>query len=389
MPLTDTKCRSLKPKSKAYKVSDSEGLYLYISPKGGKYWRMNYRYSGKHKTLAIGVYPNISLKEARQKRDQARILLSEGKDPSLEKQKAKMLTQLSSEHHFSAVATEWLEQRADTLSKEHFRQLHNMILRDINPIIGKTPISEVTAPELLLALRQIEGRGALDMARKARQCCGQIFRYAIAIGKAERDIAADLKGALKTYKTKYHAYLKEADLPEFYEKLASYDGDRLTSLALEFIALTFVRTSELRGAQWDEFDMENALWRIPAERMKMERIHVVPLSKQALATLQRLKPISTNHVFPNSRTPSKIMSENTMLYAMYRMGYHSRATVHGFRATASTILHEKGFKSDVIEMQLAHAPSNEIKAAYNHAQYLPERTEMMQWWADHLDTFKA
>jgi len=391
LPLTDTKCRTLKPTTKPFKASDGEGLYLYVTPAGSKLWRMNYRFGGKAKTLSIGVYPQISLKEARQLKDEAKASLSEGKDPSTEKQRAKLLSTLPEDETFAAVAKEWLEQRRGTLSANYFKQLESTLQDDINPTIGKIQISQVTAPELLVALRKIEERGALDIARKARQCCGQIFRYAIAIGKAERDIAADLKGALKTRKVQNRAYLSESDLPKFLQRLSGYEGDRLTALALEFIVFTFVRTKELREAPWDEFDLENALWRIPPERMKMDRQHVVPLSRQAVNTLQAVHQITGHRkfVFPNSRTPAKPMSENTMLYAMYRLGYHSRATVHGFRATASTILHEHGFNSEHIELQLAHVEGNKVKAAYNHAKYLKERTAMMQWWADHLDTLRS
>ena len=239
----------------------------------------------------------------------------------------------------------------------------------------------------MVALRTIEERGALDMARKARQCCGQIFRYAVACGKAERDITSDLRGALKTRKVQNRPYLVEGDLPEFFQKLDTYQGDTLTALALRFIVLTFVRTKELRGACWDEIDMERAEWRIPAERMKMDGVHVVPLSRQAMSVLDKLQPISGYNelVFPNANKPSKWMSENTMLYAMYRMGYHSRATVHGFRGTASTILNENNFPHDVIERQLAHVERNKVRAAYNHAEYLDQSRDMMQWWADHLE----
>ena len=391
MPLTDIKCRSLKARQKQYKAADTEGLYLLITPSSRKYWRINYRLGSKSKTLAIGVYPQVSLKEARQQRDTAHKLLAEGKDPSLEKKKAKIQQQLDTMDIFEAIAMEWLNARKENLSINHFKQLKNLLLRDINPVIGKLPMNTITAPQLLLALRKIEDRGALDMARKARQCCGQIFRYGIAIGKAERDIAHDLRGALKTRKVKNRAYLSKSELPEFFDKLQKYDGERVTALTLEFIALTFVRTKELRHAPWDEFDFETRLWRIPAERMKMDRPHLVPLSRQAMAVLEDLHRLTGHYHYlaPNSRTPSKAMSENTMLFAMYRMGYHSRATVHGFRATASTILHENGFNSDIIERQLAHVEGNKVKAAYNHAEYLNERTEMMQWWADHLDSFKA
>jgi len=390
MPLTDIACKTLKAKPKPYKASDTGGLYLQITPSGRKYWRMNYRYAEKYKTLAIGVYPDVTLKEARQKRDEAKRLLSEGKDPSTEKQRQRLKQQQSGEDRFSVLAEEWLEQRKEVLSSNHYRQLESMLQRDIYPVIGRIPIADITAADVLVALRKIEARGALDMARKARQCCGQIFRYAIALGKAERDVTADLKGALKTRRVEHRAYLKEADLPEFFQKLSDYDGDPLTALALELMVLTFVRTKELRGATWAEIDLENAVWSIPASRMKMHRPHMVPLSIQALSRLESIHELTggREHVFPNSRTPAKPMSENTLLYAMYRMGYHSRATVHGFRATASTLLHEQGVRSELIELQLAHAERNQVKAAYNHALHLSARAEMMQGWADYLDRYR-
>lgn len=390
MPLNDTQCRSFKPKKTQYKSTDGSGLYLLVKPNARKYWRMDYRYNGKSKTLAIGVYPEISLKQARNARDKARNELSQGLDPSIEKQKAKLQQQINMEDNFAAIAAEWLKPRKEVLSKNYFTQLETTLREDINPVIGNLPIRDVTAPQLLLALKRIENRGALEMARKARQCCGQIFRYAIAIGKAERDVAQDLKGALRTQKVKHRAHVKTTELSEFFGKLKVYDGELLTALCLELLVLTTVRTKELRFAPWSEFEFEDQIWRIPAERMKMDRPHIVPLSRQALSVLKRIHNLTGNYTYiaPNSRTPSKAMSENTMLYAMYRMGYHGRATVHGFRATASTILHEHGFNSDIIELQLAHVQGNKVKAAYNHAQHLRERTEMMQWWADHLDTFR-
>lgn len=236
-------------------------------------------------------------------------------------------------------------------------------------------------------LRVVEGKGALDTARRVMQACGQIFMYAIATGRAERNPVPDLRGALKTPVTKHHAYLKAVELPDFLERLEGYDGSLQTKLALRLLVLTFVRTIELRAAQWAEFDLDKGEWRIPAERMKMKEEHIVPLSRQAVAVLRELQSHSGNrqYVFPNQHNPISFMSENTMLYALYRMGYHSRTTGHGFRSTASTILNENGFIADVIERQLAHGEPNKVRAAYNHAQYLPERRKMMQWWADYLD----
>lgn len=350
---------------------------------------MNYRFADKSKTLALGVYPHISLKEAREKRDEAKKQLREGLDPSFEKKKTKIALKVSHSSDFESIVHEWFDMRREGFSKNYEKQIESLMRRDVFPFIGKRPIKDITAQELLIVLRQIESRGALDMAHRARQCCGQIFRYAIASGKAERDPTQDLKGALKTRKVINHKYLTEAELPVFFEKLSRYEGEELTALALRFIILTFVRTTELRDMPWEgELDREQKLWRIPKERMKNGMPHIVPLSRQAMNTLEDIHRITGkwDYIFPNSVNPHKCMSENTMLFAMYRMGYHSRATVHGFRATASTILYEHGFTSKVVERQLAHVERNKVKAAYNHAEYLKERRAMMQWWADHLET---
>ena len=240
---------------------------------------------------------------------------------------------------------------------------------------------------MLAALREIEKRGAIDIAHRALQTIGQIFRYAIATGGAERDISADLRGSLRTRKASHYARLEAKELPEFFLRLEEYNGDLQTKLALKLLILTFVRTGELRGAKWEEIDVEKAQWRIPAERMKMRDPHIVPLSHQAIEIIKTLEPISKHslHLFPNRNKPTNCISENTLLYAIYRLGYHNRATTHGFRATASTILNEQGFRPDVIERQLAHAERNKVRASYNHAQYLPERREMMQWWGGYLE----
>ncbi len=257
----------------------------------------------------------------------------------------------------------------------------------ILPTLGPKPVAEITAPEVLAILRPIEDKGKLETARRIVQICGQVFMYAIATGRAERNPVPDLRGAIKTPVVAHRAFIKEDELPDYLAKLDAYDGSVQTKLALRFLLLTFVRTGELRAAQWSEIHWQKAEWRIPAERMKMKELHVVPLSTQAIATLRELEKLTGNrqYVFPNQHNPDRFMSENTVLYALYRMGYHSRATGHGFRSTASTILNEHGFRSDVIERQLAHGERNEVRAAYNHAQYLAERRTMMQWWADYLD----
>jgi integrase len=387
MSLNDIKCKTLKPKEKPYKVADEKGLYLEVMPSGSKYWRLKYRFSGKENRLAIGVYPAVSLKEARDKREIAKKQLADGIDPSNQKKIDKLQKHINSENTFEAVAREWHSKQAQRLTARHSHYVLKRLEADAFPAIGFRSINQITAPELLATIQKIEKRGALDVAHRVLQTSGQVFRYAIATGRAERDISADLRGALITRKKVHNPILKENEIPEFLEKLKKYDGDLQTKLALKFLMLTFVRTTELRKARWDEFNFEAKEWHIPLERMKGEKKHIVPLSKQSLEIINHLKDINNNEmfVFPNKVNPNKTMSENTMLGAMYRMGYHSRATPHGLRGTASTILNEKGFNRDHIEIQLAHSEKDSVRASYNHAQYLPERHKMMQWWADYLD----
>lgn len=391
MSLSDAKARNSKAKTKPYKIADGDGLFLLITPSGGKYWRLRYFFGGKEKLLALGVYPEVSLADARTRRSEAHRLLASGNDPGEAKKEAKRQRLVNSTNRFDAVAREWFETRkhewADTSSRCKRIYLENHLL----PVFGPRPIAEIKAPEILELLRGIEGRGTLDTARRVMQMCGQIFLYAIATGRADRNPVPDLRGALKTPVVKHHSFLKENELPDYLRKLNVYDGSVLTKLALSLLLLTFVRTNELRGAEWTEVDWEKTVWRIPAERMKAKELHIVPLSRQAIAVLRELERYSGTQrfVFPNLHNPESFMSENTMLYALYRMGYHSRATGHGFRSTASTVLNEHGFRPDVIERQLAHTERNSVRAAYNHAQYLAERREMMQWWADYLDHIVA
>ncbi len=387
MPLTDIKCKALQPAEKTYKASDEKGLYLEVTSSGSKYWRMKYRFGGKEKRLAFGVYPEVSLKEARDKRDAARKQLQEGLDPSHEKKLSKLTKTLNAENSFENIAREWHAKQAARLTERHSDYVLRRLAADIFPHIGFRPINQITAPELLATIHKIEKRGALDIAHRALQTSSQVFRYAIATGRAERDVAADLRGALTTRKKQNYSRFEEKELPEFLQRLENYHPGTQTHLALKFIMLTFVRTKELRGAEWEEFDFKNAEWRIPAERMKMREKHIVPLAKQALKILKEVRELHNNpkFVFPSSVSPHKMMSENTMLYAMHHMGYKSKSTVHGFRGTASTILNENQFRPDVIERQLAHGERNKVRASYNHAQYLSERKEMMQWWADYLE----
>lgn len=388
--LSDAKCRNATTQAKICKLADAQGLYLWVYPDGRKYWRLRYWQLGKEKSLSLGVYPNISLKEARDRRDAERKKLNSGLDPSQERKAKKIRDKLSAENSFEAVAREWHGKHSRKWSSKYAANLLRRLELDIFPKIGSRPIGEITPPEVLSALRAIEGRGAHDLSHRVQQWCGQVFVYAIVTSRAERNPVNDLRGALTPVVRKHNAYLEADDLPEFLQKLEAYSNVQ-TRLAMKFLLLTFVRTGEMRGAKWSEFDMDKAEWRIPAERMKMREQHIVPLSKQAIKVLKELKPLTGywEHVFPNQHKPKGPMSENTVIFALYRMGYHGRLTGHGFRGTASTILNEHGFVPDVIERQLAHSERNSIRKAYNHAQYLPERRKMMQWWGDYLDKAAA
>lgn len=372
MPLSDTACRNAKPGDKPRKLTDAGNLYLLVQPTGSRLWRWNYRFDGKQKTMAFGKYPEVSLSEARSRRDEARTMLAAGLDPANPKPVDSI--------NFEEVAREWIKSRIDW-SPAHLSRIMSRIEDDLIPQFGHIAVSQLDAPTILAALRKVEARGALEVAKRLRQTIGQIMRYAIATGRASRDPAADLRGAMKpSPRVRHMAALRENDLPEFLTKLDAYDGDLRTRLAIELVMRTFVRTGEIRGARWSEIDGD--LWRIPEERMKMGREHVVPLPPQTLAVLEKLKALGDPEFVCR-------MSENTMLYAMYRMGYHSRATIHGFRSTASTILNESGlWTPDAIERQLAHVPGNVVRSAYNAAQYLPERRKMMAWWNDFLDQKK-
>jgi len=391
MSLSDAKARNAKPKAKPYKIADGEGLFLLVTPSGSKYWRLKYFFAGKEKLLALGVYPDVTLADARDRKANARKVLAAGNDPAEVKKEAKREAVLRSANAFESVAREWFEKRKHQWAASSADLALARLETHILPKLGDRPVAEINAPEVFAMLRIIEGRGTLETARRVMQMCGQIFSYAIATGRAERNPVPDLRGAIKTPVIRHHAFLKASELPLYLKKLESYDGDPQTKLALRFLLLTFVRTNELRGARWTEIDWDNNEWRIPAERMKMKELHIVPLSRQAIAVLRELEKLTgiRQYLFPNQHNPSTFMSENTMLYALYRMGYHSRTTGHGFRSTASTILNEYGFRADVIERQLAHTERNTVRAAYNHAQYLPERRKMMQWWADYLDEVAA
>jgi integrase len=392
MPLTDTRIRNAKPKALRYKLSDGGGMYLLVTPKGASYWRLDYRFAGKRRTLALGVYPSVTLSNARVRREEARALLDKNIDPSIAKKASKRLAKLANENTFDAIAREWLENHRNRLAPRYRALLLARFEADIFPQIGSRPITDINAPELLEALRKVEKRGVLETARRLRQICGQVFRYAIVTGRAQHDPSADLRGALKSPgRPRGHNAMPLDEVPTFMHALGAYDGDARTRLALRLMVLTFARTTELRAARWSEFenlDGNEPIWRIPAGRMKVKREHLVPLAPQALVALRELRGLpgsdASPFLFPSS-SPEGCMSNNTMLYALYRLGYHSRATVHGFRAMASTALNEMGFRPDVIERELAHTDKNAIRAAYNRAEYLNERRAMMNHWADYLD----
>jgi len=385
-PLTDMLLRNARPKDKAYKLSDGGGLFLQVQPNGNKLWRYGYRFFGKQKLLALGAYPETGLAEAREKHAVAHKQVANGIDPSEAKKDAKRTALLNAANSFESVAREWHEKKCNVLQPRYAGFILRRLEADIFPKIGSRPIKNITVPELLSVLRLIEKRGAVETAHRAMKACGQIFMYGIATGRAERNPAADLQGALQPIKTGHFAYLKEDELPEFLQKLEVYQGMRQCQLAVKLLMLTFVRTAELRGALWSEIDFDKAEWRIPAERMKMKRPHIVPLSKQAVIILKELKLMNGGwqFVFPNPYKPIKCMSENAALNVIYRMGYKGRVTGHGFRHTATTILNEQGFNRDHIERQMAHV-EGKVRGVYNHAEWLPARRKMMQHWANYLD----
>jgi integrase len=385
MPLTDVQCRNAKPVEKPIKISDSGGLFLLVQPTGGKLWRLAYRFAGKQKTLALGAYPVVSLKDARGQRDEAKELLARGIDPSEEKKAEKRRAKLAAENSFEVVAREWFDARRPGLVPSYASRIWSRLEGDIFPAIGQRPIAAIEPPELLETIRKIERRGAIILAKRTLQVCGQIFRFAIASGRATRDPSQDLRGALRSAgPCKRRTAMKAENLPAFMKALDSYEGERQTALALKLIVHTFLRTNEVRFGRWEEIDWQAALWRIPAERMKMRGEHLVPLTLPVLAILQELKALAGNSpmILP-APTKDGVISQNTLIYALYRMGYHSRATVHGFRGTASTVLNEHGFNRDWIERQLAHADRS-VRARYNAAEWLADRRRMMEWWSNKL-----
>lgn len=389
--LTDTRIRNTKPAEKALRLFDSGGLYLEVAPAGGKWWRLKYRFGGKEKRLSLGVYPTVSLKDARERRDEAKKLLSQGIDPSAARKEQKVEA-IKDAETFESVTREWHAKQAETWVAGHAEKVLRRFELYIFPWLGSRPLHEISAPELLEALRRIEAKGAVETAHRALQTCGQVFRYGIATGRCERDPAADLHGALTPSREIHRAaILDPAGVGALLRAIDGYSGGIIVRCALRLAPMVFVRPGELRHAEWTEVDFDAAEWRIPAEKMKMKTQHVVPLARQAVAVFQELRPLTGagKYVFPSSRSASRPMSDVTVLAALRRMGYASdEMTGHGFRAMASTLLNEQGWSPDVIERQLAHAERNKVRAAYNRASLLPERRKMMQHWADFLDSLR-
>lgn len=391
--LTVTQIQKAKASEKAIKLTDEKGLYLLINPTGSKLWRWKYRFDGKEKSMAFGAYPDVSLAQARDKRDEARKKLAAEADPMAQRKAERHARRIAAENSFETIAGLWWKNWKGGRSERHANDVLRRLKVDVYPEIGARPVSQIEAPELVRMAKKIEKRGALDIAKRALQTSGQVFRYAIAHGLASRNPATEIKPSdvLASRKKKNYARIDAKELPELLRRIEGYQGAAITRLAIKLMALTFVRTSELIEARWGEFDLESARWDIPAARMKMRTPHIVPLSRQAVEVLQVLHLV-TGHsqlLFPGERDHQKSMSNNTILGALERMGYKGRMTGHGFRGVASTILHEQGFRHEHIEVQLAHQQRNAVSAAYNHAQYLKDRTQMMQHWADYLDKAKA
>lgn len=393
MTLTDTAIRKAKPTDKPQRLFDGGGLYLELSPAGGKWWRLKYRFGGKEKRLSLGTYPDTGLADARGKRDAARKLLGAGIDPGEQRKAVKAAGEERTANSFAVIAAEWLALQKPRMATATLEKAKWTFDELVNPWIGSRPIAAIDAPELLKLLRRIEERGAHETAHRTKQRCGQVFRYAISTGRAKHDPTADLRGALAPVVSKSRAAITDpTKVGDLLRAIDAYQGSLVTKCALRLAPLVFVRPGELRKAEWSEIDLDVAQWRIPAARMKMREEHIVPLAPQAVAILRELYPLTGRgkYVFPSYRGKARTMSENTVNAALRYMGFDKDTmTGHGFRAMASTRLNEMGWTPDVIERQLAHAERNKVRAAYNRAQYLDERTRMMRAWADYLDGLRG
>ncbi|MCD5360299.1 tyrosine-type recombinase/integrase [Chromobacterium aquaticum] len=395
MPLTDAAIKNAKPREdgKHLKLTDGQGLSLWVMPTGAKYWRLKYRINGKEKLLALGVYPEVSLKEARLKRDDARKQIADGDDPAAMRKMDKVIKLAAAANTFEAIALEWHERESHEWSAAHSERVLSAMKTHIFPYIGDRPINEIRPLELLEVLRKVESAGNIDTTKRLRQRCSAVFRLAILTGRGDSDPAAPLTDALKTQQSTPRKALMREDIPAFLEALEKYDGSVQTKLMMKLMLLTFTRVGEMAMARWEEIDFDKALWTIPPEHRKLPEKskktappHLVPLSRQALEVLQQLHAISGGrvHIFPNRNSPRRPMSPETLRRALHSMGFRGKADVHGFRSTASTILNEEGFNPDAIERQLSHIETNKVRAVYNRAEYMEERKTMMQWWAGFL-----
>jgi integrase len=394
MALTDTTVRTVKAAAKPIKLADGGGLYLLIAPTGGKLWRLKYRHLGREKLLALGRYPDVGLKEARERREEARKIVATGGDPAMEKKRAAVAASVGAANTFSAIAEEFIAKREKEGVADVTAGKARWLLSLIGPEIGHRPIAEIEAFELLGAVKELESSGRLETARRALALTSRVFRYAVATTRAKHNVAADLQGALTAPKVKHHAAI--IDPKEVGALLRAIDGFRgqpSTCLALRLAPHVFVRPGELRQAEWAEIDLEAAVWRIPASKMKMKREHAVPLSRQAVAILTEAKALFGHgcYAFPGQRSPLRPISENTLNGALRRLGYTAeQMTSHGFRSTASTLLNESGkWSVDAIERALAHGDSDAVRAAYHRGAHWQERVQMAQWWSDYLDSLKA
>lgn len=381
-----------KPQAKSVRLSDGRGMYLEISPAGGKWWRFKYRFAGKERRISLGVYPDVPLAAAREKREEARRQVAAGIDPGEQRKAAKVALVESTENTFEAIAREWFGLFSTKWVKGHADKIIRRLELNVFPWLGSRPIKAITAPELLAVLRRVESRGANETAHRALQVCGRVFRYAIATGRAERDPSRDLSGALAPIQERHFASITEPlAVGELLRAIDAYKGAFVTRCALRLAPLVFVRPGELRAAQWAEFDFDKSEWRIPPSRMKARVQHIVPLSTQAVAILRELQPLTGRFpfAFPSVRSRYRAMSENAVTGALRRMGYTGQdMTGHGFRSMASTLLNEQGWNRDAIERQLAHGERDAVRAAYNYAEHLPERRRMMQAWSDYLERLK-
>ena len=385
--LTDAQIRKIKPLEKKKRYSDEKGLYLEVTPAGGKFWRLKYRFNGRESTLTIGSYPEISLAQARRSRDEARIQLYQNIDPNAVKNQR--LQKINENTLFQILATEWMEDRKAVIKEATYLRDLSVFEKDLFPYIGKMPIDQIKGKDIFACAKRIEERGAQEMARRSIPLAGRVFRYAIRKGLIENDPTPHLQEALKPRKVKHMARLDISEFPAFLARMDRYHGNIVIKTALQFMTLTFVRTAELRLMEWDEIDLENKLWRIPAEKMKMALPHLVPLSRQAIELLEVVKPITgmKQYVFYNYST-AKPISSNALLCAIRTMGDNGTMTGPGFRGLASTTLHEQGYMHDAIEVQLAHRVGNAVSQAYNHAQHMDYRIKMMQEWSDFIDSLR-